>query len=119
MRERRREFRGRVYYGGRLAFNDRQSTLDCIVRNFSQAGARVDVNEAAILPDELDLAIERRSVAFLARIVWRRRHEIGLAFGNPAHLKTSMTLDWALRVRAGERANKALRAQVEQLRAGY
>jgi hypothetical protein len=40
MMDRREAFRGRVYYGGRLAFNDRKSTLDCIVRNFSQAGAR-------------------------------------------------------------------------------
>lgn len=119
MRERRQEFRGRVYYGGRLTFNDRQSTLDCIVRNFSQAGARIDVDEAAILPDELDITIERRSAAFLARIIWRRQHEIGLAFRNHWRLNAAMPLDLALRIRAGERANKALRAQVEQLRTGY
>jgi hypothetical protein len=119
MMDRREAFRGRVYYGGRLAFNDRKSTLDCIVRNFSQAGARVEINEAAILPDELDIMIERRSVAFLARVVWRREHEAGLVFRNPRHLNATISLDWALRVRASERANKALRAQVGQLRTGY
>jgi hypothetical protein len=119
MRERRHEFRRRVYYGGRLAFNDRKSTLDCIVRNFSQAGARIEVDEAVILPDQLDLAIERHSVAFLTRIIWRRQHAVGLAFRHHRHLNATMTLDWALRIRASERANKALRAQVEQLRIGY
>lgn len=119
MMDRREAFRGRVYYGGRLAFNDRKSTLDCIVRNFSQAGARVEINEAAILPDELDIMIERRSVAFLARVVWRQEHEAGLVFRNPRHLNATISLDWALRVRASERANKALRAQVGQLRTGY
>jgi hypothetical protein len=62
MLERRQDFRRRVYYGGRLAFNDRKSTLDCIVRNFSQVGAKIETNGGAILPDELDITIERRVV---------------------------------------------------------
>lgn len=119
MLERRQDFRGRVYYGGRLAFNDRKSTLDCIVRNFSQVGAKIEINETAILPDELDVMIERRSVAFLARIVWRREHEAGLVFRNPRHLNATIPLDAALRIRASERANKMLRLRVEQLSTGY
>ncbi|MBS0529017.1 MAG: PilZ domain-containing protein [Proteobacteria bacterium] len=119
MRERRQDFRGRVYYGGRVTFNDRKSTLDCIVRNFTLAGAKIETDEGAILPDEVDIAIERRGVAFLARIVWRREHEAGLVFRNPRHLNATIPLDTALRIRAGERANKMLRLRVEQLSTGY
>ena len=118
MLERRQNFRGRVYYGGRLAFNDRKSTLDCIVRNFSQVGAKIETDEGAILPDELDIMIERRGVAFLSRIVWRRKHEAGLVFRNPKHIDATIPLDAALRIRTSERANKALRARVEELRTG-
>jgi hypothetical protein len=119
MPERRQDIRGRVYYGGRLAFNDRKSTLDCIVRNFSHAGAKIEVNEAAILPDELDVMIDRRSIAFLARIVWRCEHEAGLVFRNLRHLNATVSLDLALRMRASERVNRTLRARIEQLSAGY
>jgi hypothetical protein len=39
MLERRQFPRSRVYYGGMVAFNARQSTLACVVRNFSDHGA--------------------------------------------------------------------------------
>ena len=40
MSERRKLPRSRVYYGGTVAFNDRNSTLACVVRNFSKLGAQ-------------------------------------------------------------------------------
>lgn len=60
MLERRRHFRGRVYYGGRITFNQRSSTMDCIVRNFSDSGAKVNVAHACLLSDDIDLTIPRK-----------------------------------------------------------
>ena len=42
MSERRRLFRNRVYYRGLIAFNARHSTLECVVRNFSPFGAKIE-----------------------------------------------------------------------------
>jgi hypothetical protein len=119
MLDRRQNFRGRVYYGGRVAFNDRKSTIDCIVRNFTPTGAKVAFANAALLPDEVDLTIPRKGVAYLARVVWRNRDEAGLAFGNPRRLNDAVPLDAALRQRASERARKKLQQRVEQLGSEY
>ena len=120
MLDRRRHVRGRVYYGGRIAFNGRSSTMDCIVRNFSDAGAKLEFAHPAILSGEVDLSIERKGMAFFARMVWRRRNEVGFAFRQPHPLHgEGMTLDWALRLRASERANRALRQHVATLRSEY
>src|SRR4051812_25966797 len=118
MLERRCRFRGRVYYGGLIAFNARNSTMECLVRNFCDLGAKVEFENAALLPDEVDFAIPRKGCSWLARIVWRRAHEAGFAFRNPK-LHAAIPLDWALRLRASERARRDLRRRVEQLRSEH
>ncbi|NVN86670.1 MAG: PilZ domain-containing protein [Rhodopseudomonas sp.] len=93
MLDRRKISRGRVYYGGRIAFNQRKSTIDCIVRNFSPSGAKVELAPAANLPDEVDLTIERKGLAVLARMVWRHQDQAGFAFRNPRHLNGAIPPD--------------------------
>jgi hypothetical protein len=80
LRERRRWARNRVYYGGVVAFNDHRSTLTCIVRNFTPAGARIEFDGPALLPDRLDVLIQRKDLACPARLVWCDRDAAGLAF---------------------------------------
>ncbi len=55
MQDRRRDVRQRVIYGGVLAYNDRFSTMDCVVRNFTASGAKIALPANAILPDRLAL----------------------------------------------------------------
>ena len=54
MLERRQHPRNRVYYGGMVAFNARNSTLACTVRNFSRHGARIEFDNSTMLPDQVD-----------------------------------------------------------------
>jgi hypothetical protein len=115
MLDRRQGFRGRVYYGGVIAFNARNSTMDCLIRNFSPFGAKVEFANTALLPDEVDLTIARKGFCCLARIVWRRANQAGFAFRNPKQVSAPMPLDWAIRLRASERARRSLQARVEQL----
>jgi hypothetical protein len=119
MLERRQHRRGRVYYGGRLAFDQRGSTLDCIVRNFSDGGARVQMGHAVLLAGAVDLIIERKGMAYLSRMVWRRGNEAGLVFSQPRAVRETLSLEWSLRLRASERANRGLRRLVEQLRCEF
>jgi hypothetical protein len=119
MLDRRQRFRGRVHYGGVIAFNARNSTMNCVVRNFSPFGAKVEFGSTTLLPDEVDLTIPRRAVSWVARIVWRRADEAGFQFRNPKQLDPPIPLDWALRLRASERARKELRARIEQLRSEH
>lgn len=80
MQDRRRDARRRVIYGGVLAYNDRFSTMDCVVRNFTASGAKIALPANAILPDRLALAVRRKNREYAARIVWRSEREVGLEF---------------------------------------
>jgi hypothetical protein len=111
MLERRSDIRGRVFYCGRIAFNGRKSTLDCTVRNFSPSGAKVQFASAPMLPDDVDLSIEHKGVAYLAHLIWQRQDEAGFLFRNPVPLRETVSLDGALRQRASERVQQSLQHQ--------
>jgi len=123
MSDQRQLFRNRVYYGGLVAFNDRQSTLACIVRNFTAFGARIEFENPALLPDEIDFAVPRRSLSCLAHLAWRDRNAAGLVFraARPINRETNdvIPLEWARRLRSSERINKQLQARIDQLRSEH
>jgi PilZ domain-containing protein len=119
MLDRRQTIRPRVYYGGLIAFNTRNSTMECVVRNFSDLGAKVEFENTALLPDEVDFVIRRRALCRQAWIVWRRDNQAGLAFRHPRPSSAPIPLDLAIRLRAGERARKELLRRIEQLRSEH
>ena len=114
MLDRRQLPRNRVYYGGRVAFNGRNSTVDCVVRNFSLFGAKIEFENVVIVPDEIDFEIERKAISFTARLVWRSRDAAGLVFAN-VHEDSVVPLDWARKLRASERANRRLKSRLDQI----
>ena len=119
MSERRKLPRNRVYYGGRVAFNARSSTLACVVRNFSRFGARIEFENSALEPDEVDFEIERKGISCLARLVWRDRFAAGLVFSGANETGGVVELNWARKLRASERANRQLRSRLDQLRSEH
>jgi hypothetical protein len=119
MVERRQLPRSRVYYGGIVAFNARSSTLACLVRNFSKRGARIEFEGSALVPDEVDLDIERKGLSCLARLVWRDRHAAGLLFSDRHEASGVIPLEWARKLRASERANGQLQSRLDQLRSEH
>src|SRR5256885_17200438 len=119
MLERRQFPRGRVYYGGMVAFKARNSALACVVRNFSQRGAKIEFENSAVLPDRIDFEIARRGLSCLARLGWRNRNAAGLMFSDvqkPVQLTSdAIPLDWARKLRATERENRKLRSRLDQI----
>ena len=119
MFEQRLQPRNRVYYGGMVAFNDRNPTLTCVVRNFNIFGAKIEFDGAALVPDKLDFEIERKSISCLARMIWRNRDEAGLVFANVHEASDVVPLEWAQKLRASERTNRQLQSRLEQLRSEH
>ena len=115
MLERRQHPRNRVYYGGMVAFNARNSTLDCLVRNFSQRGAKIELENSAMLPDRVDFEVARRGLSCVARLVWRDQNAAGLAFSEEREMGDMVQLDWARKLRASERANRRLKFRLDQI----
>ena len=119
MKDRRKLYRNRVYYGGMLAFNARNSTMTCVVRNFSRFGVKIAFEGSALLPDEFDFVVERKSLSCVARMVWRSRTEAGLTFLDTNDANDIVPLDWARKLRASERTNGRLESRIEQLRSEF
>jgi hypothetical protein len=123
MIDRRQLLRNRVYYGGLVAFNDRQSTLACVVRNFTAFGARIEFENPALLPDEIDFAVPRRSLSCLAHLAWRERNAAGLVFRAARSINREtgdvIPLEWMRRLRSSEQINKQLQARIDQLRSEH
>ena len=115
MLERRQHPRNRVYYGGTVAFNARNSTLDCVVRNFSQRGAKIEFENSAMLPERVDFEVARRGLSCLARLVWRDRNAAGLMFSEAREMGDVVSLDWARKLRASERTNQRLKSRLDQI----
>lgn len=78
MEEKRKSPRVRTFKGGRLVFNDGRSTLDCVVRNISEGGAKLSFNQVAAIPDVFDITIDGTSRP--CRIVWRKSLDVGVSF---------------------------------------
>jgi len=119
MLERRKQPRTRVYYGGTIAFSARTATLACVVRNFSQLGAKIEFENPALVPDEVDFEIERKAISCSARLIWRDRFAAGLVFSGASEARGAIPLDWARKLRASERANRQLQARLDQLRSEH
>ena len=118
MSDRRLLPRNRVYYGGVVAFNDRDSTLACVVRNFSQFGAKIELESSAILPDEMNFTIERKDLSCPVRLVWRDGNAAGLAFRDLRE-DGVIPLEWARRRRASKRVNPQPQARLDQPRSEH
>ncbi|SFN13484.1 PilZ domain-containing protein [Pleomorphomonas diazotrophica] len=80
MLDRRREHRGRTYLGGQVAFNNRWCTVDCLVRNMSQGGARIEFPEPVLLPSDLELLIPLKGHSRRVRVMWKQAKALGVSF---------------------------------------
>ncbi len=114
----RRFPRDKSFYGGVIAFNGRRSTIDCVVRNYSCAGAKIAMSGTVLLPDSFDLTIARKEASFRARLVWRNDREAGVAFvsdGRPGVI----SLDAARRLQKRKAEIVRLRQRLSELSDGY
>ncbi len=77
---RRRARRDRVLFRGRIILDNGNSTIDCIIRDLSPRGARVTLQDQAIVPRMLSLAVLDTGRTFEAIRRWQRGQSIGLEF---------------------------------------
>lgn len=61
-------------------FVGRQPSRSCIVRDISASGARIALDGALELPNEVILVIGQNARRYRARVAWRSEHEAGLCF---------------------------------------
>ena len=112
MIERRKEPRSRSYLGGTIAFNGRRSTASCLVRNTSNSGAKLAVDNDAFLPDIFELHVPQREAGYRARMKWRSQSEAGVEIERFADAPQPVAIEPALRIKQLERENTFLRQRL-------
>ena len=81
MAERRKIPRARALKGAKIAFNQRRSVIDCVVRNLTDVGAMLKVPSTAGIPERFDFRFEHERSYRPARVIWRREDALGVEFG--------------------------------------
>lgn len=80
MIERRALIRHKTFIQGRIYFNNRLSSLDCIVRDVTERGARLQVAESVAVPDAFELYLPNKDEHFRAQAEWRKGDQIGVSW---------------------------------------
>jgi hypothetical protein len=82
VQERRKSTRSRVLKGAKIILGT-SSVMDCVVRNVTNSGARVQIANTVELPDDLGLTFDSGYSIRQCRVVWRTMTETGVKFVRP------------------------------------
>ncbi len=108
MQDRRQSVRDKVLLGGVAEIGEIGSTMDCVVRNYSERGACV-----ANIPDEISLTIKRKGRSYFAKMIWRHANRVGLAF--QAMVTDAPVDDLDARLRRSEKKKRELERRINEL----
>jgi hypothetical protein len=80
MTERRSVSRQKSFLQGRVFFNNRRTSIDCLVRDITEHGARLKFPSMTSTPDVVELYIPNKDETFRVKVEWRNANEIGVGF---------------------------------------
>ena len=119
MAERRSGSRQKSFLQGRIFFNNRRATVDCLIRDFSEIGARLNFDRMISLPDVVELFIPVKDETRRAKIIWRNADEVGVSFnfdeGSPSLVPGIPQADWGARIQKLEHDVAALQRKLNEL----
>ena len=120
-KERRSAARQKSFLQGRIFFNNRRNSLDCLVRDFSEHGARLVFSGSISTPDVVELYIPNKDESYRAEVEWRNGEEVGVGFGPeegaPALVPGVPQTDWSARIHQLEHDLASLQRKFNELQA--
>ena len=75
-----RSSRKRSFLQGRIFYNNRRSSVDCLIRDISDIGAKLKFSESITVPEAMELYIPNKDEFRRARVQWRSGDDMGVAF---------------------------------------
>ena len=72
--------RQRTFLKGTLYYDNRRASIECVIRDISDSGARLTFEHPVIVPDNIELFIPHKQQTLRARVQRRELNEIGIAF---------------------------------------
>ena len=115
MSEARKLDRARSILGAHIIFNNRNSTVDCQIRNISKSGARLAISNTFTLPEEFDIEVPQKGRTYRARLCWRDEQSAGVEVVLDT-TDSSSRADNNSRIAELEAENAALRLRIFDLR---
>jgi len=79
MTQPRKAERVRSFMSAQVMFNSAPA-IDCLVKNFSTAGVRLEISDGMPLPNEFELNIPHKGRTYHARVAWRGEGIVGAEF---------------------------------------
>ncbi len=107
--------RARAFLKAQVRFNNGMSTMDCVIRDLSDGGARLQLSDSVAIPSTFELYIPKRDETRRAILHWRNCEEIGVGFQG-ASLSEPDTHGLLRRVAQLESDTATLRRLVETIR---
>jgi hypothetical protein len=94
MIDQRKSPRQKSLFRGVVSFADSNCTVECIVRDISETGARLKFNSTPpIISEYLDLNIPIKGRTYRGKVVWSNGAEIGVAFETNVGISASYSSD--------------------------
>ena len=76
----RAEVRKRCFMAATISFNKGLTSCECVIRNLSESGARLDVASPVSLPTFFHLYIPAQQKQLFVELKWRSESEVGIEF---------------------------------------
>lgn len=76
--------RQRRLKAAQIIFNDNSSIMDCLIRDWSDTGAKLKCAQAHAVPKQFSLLLKAEWLLYPAELRWRRGEDIGVKFTGPA-----------------------------------
>lgn len=73
--------RHRTFLQGRVLFNNRRQSADCIIRELTDDGARLSFTDPVALPHAFELFIPNRDQTLRVETAWNHGTDVGVSFG--------------------------------------
>ncbi len=115
MQDRRQTARDKVSYSGVAEIGEAGAARDCVIRNISENGARIEFSDAVRFSKQrISLTIARKGRSFLAKIVWWRDNFVGVAFSSETPFALPVS-DLEERLRQSEAKKLELQRRINEL----
>jgi hypothetical protein len=111
--------RQRTFLKGTLYYDNRRASIECVIRDMSDSGARLTFDHPATVPDNVELFIPHKQQTLRARVRRRGPNELGIAFEVERSIEPRRASDAELqqRVESLEAEIKTLKRLVAKLTA--
>lgn len=115
--EHRAKNRVRSFLRAEIIHSNGNSRTECIVRDLSDTGARIEAPASVTVPEFFELHIPLKSIRQRSRMMWRAGLEMGVAFvveaQTPAHTTPKPEGDMELRIRLLELEAETARMRLQ------